>query len=115
MVVKLLHEKGLKAEHAYTAAFASTGLSVVSWIGSLKGEPASTLLRIADTTAHVQQAAHPAPAPNPASVSSLEAADVRGGGFSRPDSSSCAWRTVVAGLCRVLKRVELMWAVCLRC
>ncbi|MFF0509108.1 hypothetical protein ACFYUH_36755 [Streptomyces fimicarius] len=40
MVVKLLHEKGLKAEHAYTAAFASIGLSVVSWAGSLKGEPA---------------------------------------------------------------------------
>lgn len=59
MVVKLLHEKGLKAEHAYTAAFASTGLSVVSWIGSLKGEPAGYLLRIADTTAHVQQAARP--------------------------------------------------------
>ncbi|MEV7275207.1 hypothetical protein ACIQIG_32905 [Streptomyces bacillaris] len=40
MVVKMLHEKGLKAEHAYTAAFASIGLSVVSWYGSLKGEPA---------------------------------------------------------------------------
>ncbi|MEV1048737.1 hypothetical protein [Streptomyces sp. NPDC049916] len=40
MVVKLLHEKGLKAEHAYTAAFASIGLSVASWVGSLKAEPA---------------------------------------------------------------------------
>ncbi|NEE24642.1 hypothetical protein G3M53_04080 [Streptomyces sp. SID7982] len=35
-----MHEKGLKAEHAYAAAFASVSLSVVSWVGSLKGEPA---------------------------------------------------------------------------
>ncbi|MER6774682.1 hypothetical protein ABT389_33685 [Streptomyces bacillaris] len=38
----MLHEKGLKAEHAYTAAFASIGLSVVSWCGSMKVEPAGT-------------------------------------------------------------------------
>ncbi|MBT2381394.1 hypothetical protein AMK21_32350 [Streptomyces sp. CB00316] len=42
MIVKMLHEKGLKAEHAYTAAFASIGLSVVSWVGSMKIEPTGT-------------------------------------------------------------------------
>ncbi|MDJ1645146.1 hypothetical protein [Streptomyces pakalii] len=42
MIVKLLHEKGLKAEHAYTAAFASIGLSVASWCGSMKAEAAGT-------------------------------------------------------------------------
>jgi hypothetical protein len=42
MIVKMLHEKGLKAEHAYTAAFASIGLSVVSWCGSMKVEPVGT-------------------------------------------------------------------------
>ncbi|MFJ8406404.1 hypothetical protein ACIQ9K_39015 [Streptomyces microflavus] len=42
MIVKMLHEKGLKAEHAYTAAFASIGLSIVSWCGSMKAESAGT-------------------------------------------------------------------------
>ncbi|MEU8445378.1 hypothetical protein AB0F05_33475 [Streptomyces microflavus] len=42
MIVKMLHEKGFKAEHAYTAAFASIGLSVVSWCGSMKAESAGT-------------------------------------------------------------------------
>ncbi|MCS0634981.1 hypothetical protein NX801_04765 [Streptomyces sp. LP05-1] len=38
MIVKMLHDKGLKAEHAYCAGFASIGLTVVSWLGSLKAE-----------------------------------------------------------------------------
>ncbi|WP_301125038.1 hypothetical protein [Streptomyces cacaoi] len=38
MIVKKLHDAGLRSEHAYTAAFASIGLTVVSWMGSLKGE-----------------------------------------------------------------------------
>lgn len=39
MIVKMLHEKGLKSEHAYTAAVVSIGLSVASWCGSMKMEP----------------------------------------------------------------------------
>ncbi|MEN3583863.1 MULTISPECIES: hypothetical protein [unclassified Streptomyces] len=42
MIVKMLHEKGLTAEHAYAAGFASIGLSVLSWIGSRKAESADT-------------------------------------------------------------------------
>ncbi|MEU0001240.1 hypothetical protein ABZ069_30405 [Streptomyces microflavus] len=40
MIVKMLHAKGMRSEHAYTAAFASIGLSVASWCGSMKAEPA---------------------------------------------------------------------------
>lgn len=40
MTVKMLHDKGLKAEHAYTAAFVSIGFSIASWCGSMKVEPA---------------------------------------------------------------------------
>ncbi|MEU5836918.1 hypothetical protein ABZ820_25045 [Streptomyces diacarni] len=40
MVVKKLHEAGLRSEHAYTAAVVSIGLTVVSWMGSIKGETA---------------------------------------------------------------------------
>ncbi|WP_069751631.1 hypothetical protein [Streptomyces sp. EN16] len=42
MIVKMLHDKGLKAEHAYTAGFVSIGLSIASWCGSMKLEPAGT-------------------------------------------------------------------------
>lgn len=38
MVVKMLHDKGLRSEHCYTAAFASIGLTVLSWAGSLRAE-----------------------------------------------------------------------------
>ncbi|MEV0012585.1 hypothetical protein [Streptomyces sp. NPDC047973] len=38
MIVKKLHESGLHSEHAYAAAFASVGLSFVSWLGSVKLE-----------------------------------------------------------------------------
>lgn len=40
MIVKKLHDKGVTSEHAYMAAFASIGLSILSWAGSLKAEPA---------------------------------------------------------------------------
>lgn len=40
MIVKMLHDKGLKSEHAYMAAFVSIGLSIASWGGSMKLEPA---------------------------------------------------------------------------
>ncbi|MFF6966344.1 MULTISPECIES: hypothetical protein [Streptomyces] len=39
MIVKMLHEKGVKSEHAYLAAFASIGLTVAAWATSLKVEP----------------------------------------------------------------------------
>ncbi|MEU9758986.1 hypothetical protein [Streptomyces sp. NPDC047985] len=39
MIVKMLHEKGLKSEHAYCAGFLSIGLSVASWFGSMTVEP----------------------------------------------------------------------------
>ncbi|MEV5510666.1 hypothetical protein [Streptomyces orinoci] len=39
-MIKKLHEAGLRSEHAYTAAMASIGLSVLSWATSLKAESA---------------------------------------------------------------------------
>ncbi|OPC77033.1 hypothetical protein B4N89_41395 [Embleya scabrispora] len=38
-MMKMLHDKGLRSEHAYMAGFASIGLSVLSWMGSMKVEP----------------------------------------------------------------------------
>lgn len=38
MIVKKMHEAGVQSEYAYCAAFASVGLAVVAWLGSLKGE-----------------------------------------------------------------------------
>ncbi|KUN89076.1 hypothetical protein AQJ66_06370 [Streptomyces bungoensis] len=38
MIVKKLHESGIRSEHAYAAAFASIGLSVISWCVSLSVE-----------------------------------------------------------------------------
>jgi hypothetical protein len=40
MVIKKLHEIGLRSDHAYTAAIASIGLSFLSWTASVKGESA---------------------------------------------------------------------------
>ncbi|MFI5758266.1 hypothetical protein [Streptomyces sp. NPDC051569] len=40
MIVKFLHDKGLRSEHAYTVACVSIGLSIASWAGSMKVEPA---------------------------------------------------------------------------
>ncbi|WP_351234765.1 hypothetical protein [Streptomyces sp. NPDC002133] len=38
-MIKMLHEKGLRSEHAYTAAFMSIGFSIFTWAASLKVEP----------------------------------------------------------------------------
>lgn len=40
MIVKKLHEAGLRSEHAYLAGMVSIGLSFVSWTASMKVEPA---------------------------------------------------------------------------
>ncbi|MFD9127032.1 hypothetical protein [Kitasatospora sp. NPDC059571] len=40
MIVRKLHDAGLTSEHAYAAAFGSIGLSLVSWMTSLKAEQA---------------------------------------------------------------------------
>lgn len=45
MIIKKLHDMGLRSEHAYTAAVVSIGLSVASWVGSLKVEPGVNLAR----------------------------------------------------------------------
>jgi hypothetical protein len=39
MIIKKMHEMGVRSEHAYMAAFASIGFSVFTWVASLKGEP----------------------------------------------------------------------------
>ncbi|MGV9557374.1 hypothetical protein [Streptomyces sp. NPDC003401] len=38
MIVKKLHEAGVRSEHAYLAATASIGLSLVSWLTSSRSE-----------------------------------------------------------------------------
>ncbi len=45
MAIKKLHSMGLRSEHAYTAAIVSIGLSIASWVGSLKLEPGQDLAR----------------------------------------------------------------------
>lgn len=40
MIIKKMHEAGVRSEHAYWAAFASIGGSFVSWLVSNKAEPA---------------------------------------------------------------------------
>lgn len=45
MIIKKLHEKGVRSEHAYVAAFVSIGLTVVSWAGSLTMEPGANVSR----------------------------------------------------------------------
>lgn len=45
MTVKKMHEMGIRSEHAYMAAFASIGLTVVAWAASLKAEPGTGLAR----------------------------------------------------------------------
>lgn len=40
MLVKKLSDMGIKSEHAYMAAFASIGLSIISWFTSKKTESA---------------------------------------------------------------------------
>jgi len=38
MIIKQMHEVGVRSEHAYLAGVASIGLSIASWIASLKAE-----------------------------------------------------------------------------
>jgi len=40
MIIKKMHDMGIRSEHAYLAGVASIGLSVVSWVTSLKAEQA---------------------------------------------------------------------------
>jgi hypothetical protein len=37
MIIKSMHEMGIRREHAYLAGMASIGLSIASWITSLPG------------------------------------------------------------------------------
>ncbi|MFE9423710.1 hypothetical protein ACFYNO_12200 [Kitasatospora sp. NPDC006697] len=39
-IVRRLHEAGITSEHAYAAAFGSVGLSLLSWVASMKAEQA---------------------------------------------------------------------------
>ncbi|MFG2025385.1 hypothetical protein [Streptomyces sp. NPDC048825] len=43
MVIKRLHDMGIRSEHAYMAAIGSIGLSVASWFTSLNAEPVGGL------------------------------------------------------------------------
>jgi hypothetical protein len=45
MIVKMLHNKGLRSEHMYMAGLASIGLTVVSWVGSMRYEPLGGVAR----------------------------------------------------------------------
>jgi hypothetical protein len=39
MIIKKMHDMGIRSEHAYTAAMVSIGLSIFTWATSLKAEP----------------------------------------------------------------------------
>jgi hypothetical protein len=39
-IVRKLHDAGFTSEHAYAAAFGSIGLSLLSWVTSMKAEQA---------------------------------------------------------------------------
>ncbi|UOB09105.1 hypothetical protein MQE23_08570 [Streptomyces sp. HP-A2021] len=45
MIIKKMHEMGVRSEHAYIAAFASIGLTVVAWAASLNAEPGTGVAR----------------------------------------------------------------------
>ncbi|GGQ40715.1 hypothetical protein ACFFKE_04555 [Streptomyces mutabilis] len=45
MMVEKMHEMGVRSEHAYTAAFASIGLTVAAWAVSLAAERGTGLAR----------------------------------------------------------------------
>lgn len=45
MLVKKMHEMGIRSEHAYLAAFSSIGLTVAAWAVSLTAEPGTGLAR----------------------------------------------------------------------
>lgn len=40
-----MHDMGIRSEHAYLAAMASVGASVLTWAGSLKAEPGAGIER----------------------------------------------------------------------
>ncbi|MFC9078342.1 hypothetical protein ACFTY7_15225 [Streptomyces sp. NPDC057062] len=40
MIIKSMHEMGIRSEHAYLAGMVSIGLSIASWFGSLQAERA---------------------------------------------------------------------------
>jgi hypothetical protein len=39
MIIKRMHDMGIRSEHAYLAAMGSIGLSFFTWVTSLKAEP----------------------------------------------------------------------------
>jgi hypothetical protein len=45
MVIKALHDMGVRSEHAYLAALGSIGLSIVTWAGSLNAEQSAGVAR----------------------------------------------------------------------
>jgi hypothetical protein len=45
MIMQMLHEKGIRSEHAYMAAFVSIGLSIATWATSLNAEPGAGVAR----------------------------------------------------------------------
>jgi hypothetical protein len=45
MIIKKMHDAGIRSEHAYMAGIASIGLSVLTWAASLKGEPGQGIAR----------------------------------------------------------------------
>jgi hypothetical protein len=45
MVIKKMHDMGIRSEHAYMAAIGSVGLSIATWAASLKAEPVGGLAR----------------------------------------------------------------------
>jgi hypothetical protein len=45
MIIKKLHDMGIRSEHAYMAALASIGLTVVAWGTSLNAEPGADIAR----------------------------------------------------------------------
>ncbi|MFI9612646.1 hypothetical protein ACIHCM_13390 [Streptomyces sp. NPDC052023] len=45
MIIKKLHDMGIRSEHAYMAALGSIGASVIAWVTSLKAEPVGGLAR----------------------------------------------------------------------
>ncbi|WP_209440637.1 hypothetical protein [Streptomyces mutabilis] len=45
MIIQMLHQKGVRSEHAYVAAFVSIGLSIAAWATSLNAEPGAGVAR----------------------------------------------------------------------
>jgi hypothetical protein len=45
MIIKNLHDMGMRSEHAYLAAFASIGMAVLAWNASLHAEAGADVAR----------------------------------------------------------------------